>query len=134
MTRVSSWYAGRVDAVLYRLNKFGDAIERGQSALTWQATNTVENLKATGYRVQSSIAANVSRPGNQLVSNASSSASGNRVLSYFTVPFDTTFARLLLELRGSRLVDVMRLNPGLIREPVVKSGTVVRYLASPVAG
>jgi prophage DNA circulation protein len=108
---------GRVDAIAYRVTALGDSIGRAKTALSWPATEAVERLKSVLNDTRVAI--------NKVVDN--------KRIALYVVPADTTFAGITRQLPGARLIDLMRLNPGLMRQASVPKGTVVRYYREALA-
>ncbi len=102
----------KLDSFVYRVEQVEDSIDRSKSALTWQARNTTEHIKALADQFRQNI----------LKSTA-------RFVVEYRVPGDTTVAGLLAQLPDATLGDVIKLNPDLMRSAIVSKGTIVRYYA-----
>lgn len=107
--------AGRIDGILYRANAFQESINRARDSRTWPATQAIERIKASAFDLRKKLL-----------------EIGRDVVIY-RVPADTTLAGLTVALGDTNLSDVIKLNPGLMRSPVVPQGTAVRYYRSKIA-
>lgn len=112
-TLLSMRAGGRIDAVIFQAERVAKSAEAARSAVTWPITQNVERVKAAAYNLRESLLATRSRR-----------------IAFFTVPADTTIAGVARQLpSGAKMGDVIKLNPGLMLNPEVSRGTVVRYYA-----
>ncbi len=107
---------GKLDSLVYRAENIGDSVDRAKSALTWQATNSLERIKAHALKLRENLLKDESRD-----------------IALYFVPGDTTLAGLLPQLAGAKLGDVIKLNPELMRSAIVPKGATVRYYVSRLA-
>jgi hypothetical protein len=113
--RTTNLAAGRIDQVVYRVNKIQEAAERTKSALTWPITHNSERLKSASIDLKKKLAAL------------------GKDIALYRVPVDTTLAGVAAQLPDAQMVDLIRLNPSLMREPAVPAGSMVRYYVSRIA-
>ncbi len=105
--------AGKIDSIVYRAQQVGESIDRAKNALTWPAKQNVERIKAAAHDLRGKLLALSRDIGLQ------------RVLT------DTTLAGLVAILPdGNGVGDLIKLNPHLMTDPVVKAGTLVRHYIS----
>lgn len=114
-TLLSKRSAGQLDALLYHVNRVAESAAAAKTALTWPIIQNVERTKAAAYEIQQAWLAT------------------SRTVSLFTVPADTTLAGVARQLPEAKVSDLIRLNPGLMRQPEIPKGTVVRYYAARAA-
>jgi len=107
--------AGRIDQIAYRIDAIQRSVDGARSALTWPATQIIERLRAASESVRQRL------------------LTENRDIVLHTTSRDLTLAGLIPELPGATLTDLMRLNRGLLRGPIVPANTVVRYYAPKAA-
>jgi hypothetical protein len=111
--------AGRLKAPLdrltYRAQQIQDSAERAKSAFTWPAVMAAEQVKASANDVR-----------RQLVE-------ANRQIGLYLVPADTTLAGVALDVPDASITDLIRLNPQIMRDPIVHKGSVIRYFGAPLA-
>jgi hypothetical protein len=101
--------AGVVNRIIYQAHRMEASIMRARNALTWPAIQNLQRIKAAAYSLRRTLL----------------TPSG---IGLYTVPADTTLAAVSLSLPvGTSMGDVIRLNPNLVRSPVVAKGAVVRY-------
>ncbi len=103
--------AGQIDRLLYRIDNVQRSVDSAKSALTWPMTQSIEKLRSAGTNLRQRL------------------LQANRDIVLFTVPEQTTVPALLIQLPGATLSDVIKLNPDLMRGPVVPKRTTVRYYA-----
>lgn len=109
VTILSYRTAGLVNKVIYQAQRIQLAVDRAHSALTWPATQSLHRIKAGAYELRKKF----------LTPHG---------VGLYTMKEDTTLAGTLLALpSGTRVADIVKLNPHLARGPVVSRGTVVRY-------
>lgn len=83
-----------------------------QQALAWAAIESLQQIKAGAYALRERIFLETGKG-----------------VGLYTVPGDTTLAGLLGDLpSGTTMTDLIKMNPNLVRGPVVMKGAVVRYL------
>lgn len=119
--------AGLVNRILYQAHRLEVSIKRAasgelfqitplrpfnsivqQHALTWPAIQSLQRIKAGAYAIRKTIL----------------SPNG---IGLYTVPAQTTFAGLVGALPGVPVGTLLKLNPSLVRGPVVPKGAIVRY-------
>lgn len=101
--------AGAVNKLLYQAHRMQVSIARAKSALTWPATNNLNRIIASAHTLRK-----------QLLHP--------KGIGLYVVPHDMTLAGVSVSLpRGTAMGDVVRLNPNLVRSPVVLKGATVRY-------
>jgi hypothetical protein len=101
--------AGAVNRLLYQAHRMEVSIRRAKDARTWPAIQNLQRIKSAAYTLRKKML-------------------GDGGIGLYTVPSDTTVAGVALSLpAGTALGDVIKLNPNLVRKPVVLKGAVVRY-------
>lgn len=101
--------AGLVNRVLYQAHRMEVSIRRAKNPMAWSALQNTQRIQSAMYSLRQSI---LSQGG----------------IGLYTVPADTTIAGVTLSLpAGTKLGEVIKLNPALVRRPVVPKGAVVRY-------
>jgi hypothetical protein len=101
--------AGVVNRILYQAKRLQQSIERAKSALTWPAIQNLERIKSAAFTLRKTLLTPTG-------------------IGLYTVPEDMTLAGVSLSLpKGTPMGDVIKLNPGLVRRPVVVKGAIVRY-------
>jgi hypothetical protein len=109
VTVLSYRSAGAINNIIYQANRIQFAVDRAKSALTWQSTQQLNLIKAAAYDLRRAIL----------------SPNG---IGLYTVRGDSTLAGVVVALpKGTKVGDVIKMNPDLVRGPVVAQGTVVRY-------
>lgn len=103
--------AGQIDRLLYRIDNVQRSVDGAKSALTWPMTQSIEKLRSAGTNLRQRL------------------LQANRDIVLFVVPEQTTVPALLIQLPGATLSDVIKMNPDLMRAPVVPKRTTVRYYA-----
>lgn len=103
--------AGRVNSIKYHASKIGQSIDRAKSALTWPAKRNVERITSAANDSQRKI------------------LDAAKDIGLYRVPNDTTLAGLLTALPGSKVSDIVRLNPRLVAKAVIRENTIVRYIS-----
>lgn len=102
--------AGSIDSLVYRAQQIQASIDRAKDARTWPATQAVERLKEASYGLREKL------------------LQAGRDIGLRVTPQDMTLAGIQAWLPDSTgMNDVIRLNPSLVRQPVVPAGTPVRY-------
>lgn len=112
VTLLSNSTAGKINAIVYRVEQLGDSVDRAKSALTWQTTNTIEHMKSDAHQLKENILKNESK-----------------FILKFLVHGDTTLAGVTAQLTDAKLADLIHLNPALMKNATVAKGTVIRYYA-----
>jgi uncharacterized protein YoxC len=111
VTIAGSRVTGQLDAIEYQVDRLAQSVDAAKSATTWPVTQNIERIKEAVHDLH------------QNLHNTS------KAIALFTVPNDTTLAGVVQQLPGeARVSDVIKLNPALMRNPIVPRGTVVRYL------
>lgn len=118
--------AGLVNRIIYQAHRLEVAIQRAASgklfqvsplrpftgrpshALTWPVVQALQRIKAAAYVMRRALL----DPGG---------------IGLYTVPALTTLAGLVNSLPGVNVASLIRLNPNLVRGPIVRKGAVVRY-------
>ena len=103
--------SGKIASLAYQADRLAASADAARSALTWPVTRDAENLKAAAFELAEKILA------------------GERQIAFFTVPDDTTLAGVVRQCPEARIADVVRLNPSVMRSPVIEKGAVLRYYA-----
>jgi prophage DNA circulation protein len=102
--------AGRINSIVYRVDQVGESIDRARSALTWPAKQNVERIKAAAHDLRGKLLAL------------------SRDIGLYRVLNDSTLAGIQAVLPdGNSIGDVVKLNPQLMTDPVIRSGTYVRH-------
>lgn len=109
---VSRRAGGKIDSVVYQAQRVEQSVAGLRSALTWPVTQNVERVKAAAHDMNETLIA------------------GSRTVRLFTVPHDTTIAGVVRQIRGAKVGDIVKLNPGLMIQPEIRRGTVVRHYAA----
>jgi prophage DNA circulation protein len=104
-----------LNRVVYRVQQIQDAADRAKNALTWPITMNAETVKASAGGLRKQL------------------AEANREIGLYRVPGDTTLAGVTMQIVDADLVDIIRLNPDLMRQPLIPTGTVVRYFGKKLA-
>ncbi len=112
-TLLSNTTAGKINAIVYRVDNIEDSIDRAKSALTHDVTHALERVKEKANNLREKVLSDT-----------------NKHIVRFLVPGDTTIAGLLAQLPDAQLGDIIKLNPQLMGEAVVSKGTVVRYYSA----
>jgi hypothetical protein len=101
--------AGVVNRILYQAHRMELSIKRAKSALTWPAVNNLQRIKSAAYSLR-----------RELLKTTG--------IGLYTVPAATTLAGVSLALPAKTSIgEVIKLNPSLVRGPVVPKGALVRY-------
>lgn len=109
ITILSYRQAGVINNILYQCGRLEAALLRAKNALTWAAIQNVQRIKSAAYTAR----AKFLRPGG---------------VGLYVVPASTTLAATVSALpAGTKFGEVIRLNPDLVRTPLVSKGTPVRY-------
>jgi len=103
--------AGKVNTLAYQVDRIRQSADRANTPLTWPVTQAAEKIEAAARDINDKI---VPR---------------NKRIAFFRVPAATTLAGVARQIPGSKVTDLIRLNPGLMRGPEIDAGTVVRYYA-----
>lgn len=108
--------AGKINSIVYRTQQVGESIDRARSALTWPAKQNVERIQAAARDLRGKLLA------------------ASRDIGIHKTLNDHTLAGLLAVLPdGNTIGDLVKLNPQLMTDPVVKANTFVRHYASKLA-
>lgn len=117
VTLLSERTAGKIDAIVYRVDQVQASIERAKNALTWPATQSIERIKAATHNLRQTLL-----------------EAGGRDLQIYTVEAETTLAGVQAALPAStKLAELIKLNPILVAEPVIPIGTRVRHYVERLA-
>lgn len=103
--------AGKIDSIVYRIDAIGESIDGARTSLAWPAKQSVDQIKSAARDLRQNLL-----------------SSGRKIVLY-VVRARTTLAGLLPLLPGATFSDLVRLNPTLVRSPIVPVGAVVRYYA-----
>lgn len=103
--------AGQIDRIMYRIDNIQRSVDSAKSALTWPTTQSIEKLRSAGTNLRQRL------------------LQANRDIMLFVVPEQTTVPALLVQLPGATLPDIIKLNPDLMRGPIVQKRATVRYYA-----
>lgn len=106
--------AGKINALIYRVNAVKDSVERAGTALTWPTTNACERMLSAAHDIRGKL------------------AQQNRVVAIYITKATMTLAQISQQLPGSSLSDLIKLNPLLLKKAAVPQNTMVRYYPSPV--
>ncbi len=112
---LSARAAGKINAITYRVDAIQDSINRARSAQTWAATSAIERIKASTHDLRQKL------------------LQAGRPVVLYVVPHDTTLAGVTVRLGDTTLGEVIKLNPGVMRSPVIPKGSVIRYYEAKVA-
>lgn len=108
--------AGKINSIVYRCEQVSESIDRAKSALTWPAKQAVERIQAAAQDLRGKLLAS------------------SRDIGLLRLLTDTSLAGLLVILpAGNSIGDLIKLNPQLMTDPVVKAGTLVRHYIARVA-
>lgn len=101
--------AGIINRVLYQANRLEASLLRAKSALTHPAITNCRIIQAAAYELRT-----------KLLSPAG--------IGLYNVPSQTTLPMLTSVIADAKIADLVKLNPNLMRSPVIPKGTKVRYL------
>jgi hypothetical protein len=107
-TLLQKQFAGRIDNFIYEANAMRDSLNASANALNWPLLQVCERAKESGYSIK-----------------ATQLTKGRQILFYVTQK-DSTLAQVAAHV-GAPLDDVMKLNPAYMGQPVLASGSFVRY-------
>lgn len=108
-TVTSYRYAGAINNLFYQAGRIQLAVDRAKDARTWVVTQNIHRIKAACHTLRKAFLS----PGG---------------IGLYVVPAPTTLAGVTAALpRGTDIGDLIKLNPGLVRSPVVSKGTTIRY-------
>ncbi len=110
ITLTSAKYGGYINHVAYRASLLEDAVLHLHDNAAWPIVTACERVRALLHDLKK-----------QQLTVA------NRLIGFYTVPRDATLASLIVPTRTSAR-ELLNLNPSLASGPVVRKGTVVRYL------
>lgn len=113
LTILSNTTAGKINAIVYRVESIEDSIDRAKSALTHDVTHALEKIKAKAHDLRADILKN-----------------SDKHIALFAVPYDTTLSGVLAQLPDARIGDIILLNSQLVSQAVISKGSVVRYYAA----
>lgn len=109
VTVLSYRSAGLVNKIIYQVSRIQLAVDHAGTALTWPATQALHRILAGAFEMRRKLLT----PGG---------------LGLYTVRGDTTLAGVALALpKATSVGDLIKLNPDLVRSPVVPRGSLVRY-------
>ncbi len=114
-TLLQNRIAGRIDALIYQANKIGESAERARDAYTWPVAEDTEKVKSATHEMRENL------------------LKTDRPVAFYRVPAETTIAGVVIQIPGSTVSDIMRLNPKLMASPVVPGGTQVRHYVNQAA-
>lgn len=104
--------SNKPDAILYRLGKVKDSIERAGNAGTWAVREAVERVEDAINEL------------NRLPAEAEALVLGKPTMR-FRVPYKMTLSQVAL-LSTNSVDELLRLNPRLAKSPRILEGTVIR--------
>jgi hypothetical protein len=107
-TLVSSSAAGKINAVIYRVQSLQDRVIALNDSTAWPILTSCDRLKGALFDMRTGL------------------LTGGKAILYYRTPVDTTLPALVVPTR-SNIVDLLTLNPRLAAGPVVPANTVVRY-------
>jgi len=111
ITVLSYRTAGLVNRVLYQANRIEGSLLRAKNALTHPAITNCRIIQAAAYALRAALL----KPAG---------------IGLYTVRAQTTLPALVSVIPNAKVGDLIKLNPGLMRSPVVVKGTQVRYLTA----
>lgn len=102
--------AGQIDNIIYEAQSLEDSLDMAvnASALNWPMYQAAELAKSSAYDLKQTL------------------LSKGKPVGLYTVSKDSTLAQIT-SIIGTDVFDVMVLNPGLVQQPVITKGTIVRY-------
>lgn len=101
--------AGVANEIIYQTQAIQRSVDRLMTPETWPVTRFLQSAMSTAYDARQTILA-------------------NRGIGIYVVPGDTTLAAVSRSLPGDpEFGEVIRMNPNLVRSPLVEKGTSVRY-------
>lgn len=106
--------AGKINAMVYRMNQVGDSLDRAKNALTWPAKQNVQRMKSACRDLRQKL------------------LEADREVRIHRVKGDTTLAAAASLFPDNTLGDIIRLNPSLMGRPVLPAGTQLRYYRSKI--
>lgn len=109
VTVLSYRAAGVVNRILYQAHRLEVSLYRAKNALTWPAIQNLQRIQAAAFFIRKTFIS----PGG---------------IGLWTVPKPMTLANVAAALPVKASIgDVIKLNPSLVRGPVVVQGALVRY-------
>lgn len=107
---LANQYGGQINAILYQAQTLEDALnEQGnRNALNWPLFQAAESMKSAAYDLQQTI------------------ITKGRPVGLYTTVGDQSLSQIAMGIPAN-IADIMTLNPGLVQNPIVLNGTVVRY-------
>jgi prophage DNA circulation protein len=107
--------AGKINSIVYRAEQISESVDRARSALTWPAKQNIERIKTAAHDLRGRLLAL------------------SRDIGLYRVLADSTLAGIHAVLPdGNAIGDLVKLNPHLMTDPVIKVGTLVRHYVSRV--
>lgn len=100
---------GAIASLAYHAKEIGAAAERSRTAFSWPMTQQAEQMKETAFDAKQTL------------------LQSSKNIGKFVVPFTTTLAGVCQQVQGAKLADLISLNPGIMANPVIETGAVVRY-------
>jgi hypothetical protein len=103
-------YGGQIESVIFQAQLLEDSLNRAgnRSALNWPLFNAAEQMKSAAYDLQQTLI-----------------TKGKKVGLYTTVG-DASLSQIAQAIPAP-ITDLMTLNTGLVGNPIVLSGSVVRF-------
>ncbi len=101
--------AGQINALIYHAERIQTSARSARTALAWPVIQNAERIKAAAHELTEKLVAK------------------NKTIALFKVPHDTTLAGVARQIPDSKVGDLIRLNPGLMRSPEIERGTIVRH-------
>jgi len=108
-TLLSYRTAGQINALNYHVDRIQQSAYTSKNAVAWPIIATAERIKAASHLLEEKI------------------LSKSQSVAFFTVPHDTTLAGVVRQIPEAKVGDLIKLNPGLMRNPEIPRGTSVRY-------
>lgn len=99
---------GKIDSFIYHMNRLEDSVNRARSAATWPVLDGIQKAKSALRDIQEKPPATLP-------------------ILLHTVRGDVSLGAILTEIPGAQFGDVIRLNPGIMASPIIRTGTVIRY-------
>ena len=107
-TRLQKRFAGQLDNLIYQAQLLSSSVNAAQTPLYWPLADAAERMKASALAVKQTL------------------LTSGRKVGIHHAKTDGTLA-LVSSLIPAPIGDLISLNPSVIRNPVVLSGTAIRY-------
>lgn len=105
--------AGQIDAIVYRASNLADSLRKTRNVLTWPAVRESARINAAAFELRENL------------------RKLSRTVKVYRVAQESTLSAIAIA-TGSRIGDLVSLNPALMTSPVVPAGASVRYYVSKV--